>query len=120
MDAVKFLKEVKRMCSSIDCSDCPISPINNSTGLSCWAFSKSSPQTAVSIIEEWSQENPAKTRLQDFLEKYPRSMVNGNGFPLFLPYMVGYCGDTDEMACGYCRRSDSKHPEKCWNMPLEE
>ena len=113
MDAVKFLKEVKRMCSSIDCSDCPISPINNSTGLSCWAFSKSSPQTAVNIIEEWSQENPAKTRLQDFLEKYPKAHLCKNGFPPFRPAALGYCG---ESICSNCKILDVD----CWNMPLEE
>lgn len=122
MDAVKFLKELKRICTTIDCPDgCPL---YRKTSDQCLIeipeyLEGVNLEEVVSAVEKWSAEHPLKTRLQDFLEKYPEAMLRG-GLPLFLPYTVGYCGDTDEVACGYCMHCSRNDPEKCWNLPLEE
>lgn len=115
MDAVKFLREFRRLCSSsVGCEGCALEKIKHQ----CFTAPMLSEEF-VSIVEKWSAEHPRKTRLQDFLEKYPEAMLRG-GLPLFLPYTVGYCGDTDEIACGYCMHCSRNDPEKCWNRPLGE
>lgn len=122
MDAVKFFKEHRRMCDSHEmCETCPfhLPPDYYCLGDVLADSECEITERAVSIVEKWSAEHPVKTRLQDFLEKYPEAMLRG-GLPLFLPYTVGYCGDTDEVACGYCMHCSRNDPEKCWNLPLEE
>ena len=106
MDAVKFLKERKRMCKHLYCAGCQAYQDG------C-AMDKLEPEKAVAIVKKWADENPAKTRLQDFLEKYPKAHLCKNGFPPFRPAALGYCG---ESICSNCKILDVD----CWNMPLEE
>lgn len=114
MDAKTFLTEFNRMCQNYkSCNDCMIAPSNNGTGESCWFYSILHPESAVSAVEQWSSEHPEKTRLQDFLEKYPKAHLCKNGFPPFRPAALGYCG---ESICSNCKILDVD----CWNMPLDE
>lgn len=118
MDAVKFLEELKRMCKS--CSDCRSCPIKDpvvcmfcdaiDTKIDCNDFSKS-----VAIVETWSDEHPVKTRLVDFLEKFPNASLSSEGLPLWLPRPFGYCG---RKTCYDCEQPCDA--EGCWNLPLEE
>ena len=110
MDAVKFLKEIRRMCKSIGCCDCPLNEGQGNCQVSYYAQTIAN---AVNAVEQWSSEHPAKTRLQDFLEKYPKAHLCKNGFPPFRPAALGYCG---ESICSNCKILDVD----CWNMPLEE
>ena len=63
------------------------------------------------------QESPRKTRLMDFLEKYPNVPLNGNGTPNLMPWSLGYCGDT---SCYACKKAEGKTLAWCWNQEVQE
>lgn len=69
---------------------------------------------AASKVAEWekAKEEPQKTILQDFLEKYPKARMDDDGIPFNIcTYNLGY--EDDKCEC------DLKC-EKCWNTPLEQ
>lgn len=58
MDAIKFLKEKKRMCDSyINCDGCGFGKVPK-----CNHTEDDNPKKAVAIVEKWSKEHPIKTR----------------------------------------------------------
>ena len=75
MDAVKFLKEKTRMCSSKDCDKCMLKTKNNGSDLNCISFIEKHPQTAVAVVKKWSAEHPIKTRQSEFLKMFPSADV---------------------------------------------
>ena len=124
MDAVKYFGEKRRMldslgrtegkCGGVRCPDCPFSHKNNGMELYCEALEIVYPERAIEIVEEWSQEHPRKTMLQDFLEKYPNARLEKNGTPKDVcPENLGYC---EEIYC-HTNKGDCL---ACWNRPLEE
>ena len=113
MDAVKYLKEKQRMCEKyIDCLDCPLDEVKSKHHITCIMTEKTHSEEAVEIVEKWSAENPQKTILMDFLEKYPNVQLNDYGCPSFCPSLLGYDRNKsclpDEMRC-----------PACWSRPLE-
>lgn len=77
MDAVEFLVERKRLCSSYKgCVGCPFGAAE------CVVRDMTSEHTCkriVAAVEQWSKEHPRKTRQSVFLEQYPNVMLNTNG-----------------------------------------
>ena len=116
MDAVKFLEEVHRMCLTIDCLDgCPL--YERTTEL-CTLETPDSmrwkeAKQLVSAVEKWSAEHPQKTRLMDFLEKYPKAPLKSDGYPQVLPVVFGYCNRNSCLTCHYINKA-------CWDLPIEE
>ena len=113
MDAVEFLKEYHRMCKSVDCIKCGLYHLNNGTGSNCPEYIEAHPDKAVQIVEQWSKEHPRKTRLQDFLEKYPNAALTsyGHKIPKVCAQDVGYCA-----SCKYL----GNKCHQCWNEPVED
>lgn len=119
MDAVKYFKERTRMmdafgreksrCIGVHCNICPLNRENNGKDISCVEFEGEYPETAVEIVEKWSKENPQKTILQDFLEKYPNAKLS-EGIPKSCCHFLGY-PQPNECEFKKCR--------DCWNRPLE-
>lgn len=121
MDAVKFIKEMGRMCKKhltttvgtfeYECGDCLfLCEIDGS----CYRGDLTEfPEEAVEIVEQWSKEHPAKTYKDDFLEKFPNAKI------------VNYIGG---QAPDFCRNliysrgncEISKGCFDCWNEPMEE
>lgn len=122
MDAVKFLKELKRMCQNISCSDCSVQDLcSRSLSAPQW-WEDDETKEAVETVEKWSAEHPKKTRLQDFLEKYPDAPLyeyDEGEFPMTCPSVLGYCGNKSSFPCGDCPY-DTEPETFCWNLPLEE
>ena len=114
MDAVRYIVEYDRMCRSFsDCRDCPIrarAPFPSS----CQQFRVNNPEETVAIVEAWAKEHPQRTRLQDFLEKFPNASLGSSGTPRFLPRPFGYCGRETCQGCDHWGSSD------CWTLPVEE
>lgn len=114
MDAIKYLKEQERMCEThqVNCDECPFIESYDGEDVKCDEFPFTHPRRAVELVEKWSAENPPKTILQGFLEKYPNVQLNGYGCPSFCPSLLGYDRNKsclpDEMRC-----------PACWNRPLE-
>ena len=61
MDAVKFLKEYKRLCD--ECSACVGCPLKNYGDCI-----DAEPKELVKAVEEWSEEHPIKTNGMKFLD----------------------------------------------------
>ena len=114
MEFVKAIEIDKRMVKAnnlgicgIECEDCLVSRENNRYQLDCGAFKYLHPEEYEKILEKWDKEHPRKTRLQDFLEKYPKAPMHGNS-PTACACDLGYSG----VCIDDC--------EECWNTPIEE
>lgn len=57
MDAVKFLREFKRMCSHYNCKDCPVKERPLCIG-GFEDLSQEEQERIVRVVEDWSRENP--------------------------------------------------------------
>lgn len=78
MDAVMFVKEWKRMCtSSKTCLSCSIGKIAGVSTV-CSNMVKKEPEKYVAIVEKWSDENPVKTRQSEFLKMFPNADVQND------------------------------------------
>lgn len=115
MDAVEFLKEWKRMCESTLYGDCPVNKYCRCCVDSEISILESESEKIVNIIEQWSKEHPRKTRLQDFLEKYPNAKLSADGAPFACVGDLGYCVRDFSANC----LSDYDCVE-CWNQPFED
>ena len=113
MDAVKFLAERLRLCRSmkVSCEGCPI---HGYCGVPVAETNLESIAREAEIVEKWAAEHPRKTRLQDFLEKFPGAKVSADDLPPFMPYWFGYCGKP----CYSCERQPTA--KDCWDLPVEE
>lgn len=111
---VNYLRELKRMCDIYFCDNCPLSSENNGKDCYCGDFSKTNPETAIEIVQKWSDENPVKTRLDDLLEKYPKYKFYGSDqCPSAHPAIFGYCN-----TCTECinNKQTLRH---CWHEPVD-
>lgn len=108
MDALKFMKERRRMCDYYSrCFECPRADEPN---CNIEEMSDEELENFVNTVEQWSKEHPLRTRLQDFLEKYPNAPVDGNGTPQACCEHLGYCTkscDPLELTC-----------KDCWDIPI--
>lgn len=99
MDAVEFLKENDRMMQQDE-----------------EAFYKANELSEysqyVAAVEQWSKEHPLKTRLQDFLEKYPKAIIGSDKTPVSICCArLGYC-ESCRYVGGGCYQ--------CWDEPVED
>lgn len=112
MDAVKFFKERRRMCLSYDkCKGCPCEERNP---VSCNP-STLEIETLVKVVEQWSQEHPQKTMIQDFFEKFPNAPRTVDGLPFPCPFECGYSKNNK---CPFGKNAPSDDCSKCWFRPL--
>ena len=99
MDAVKFLQEKKRM------------QLEDQRFYIEFLKSDFTYEERVKAVENWSKEHPIKTRLQDFLEKYPDAEIDHDENR---PFSI--CA----ARLGYLRVDDCQNDcAKCWNEPLQ-
>ena len=111
MDAVKFLEERERMCLIYKaCDGCPLQ------GNALCPDEGKNAEAIVKTVEKWSAEHPQKTRLQDFLEKYPNAVLTSGErkVPAVSPAVLGYC----KRSCCDCPQGN-KGLSACWGLPLE-
>ena len=114
MDALKFMKEYRRMCNYYPrCLECPRADEPN---CNIEEISDEELENFVNAVEQWSKEHPLRTRLQDFLEKYPDAELLPDGQPVICCARLGY-----REYCGKVfGRDDFSQCQDCWNMPVEE
>ena len=110
MDAVKFLKERKRLCQMYGaCGGCPADRIKDGCIFS--VTNGATPEEQSDFMEAWSDAHPRKTRQDVFLEQYPEAEIDLNGIlavcpaPIFRPHrnMGGGCSDINKK-CVDCLR----------------
>lgn len=108
MDAVKYLKELDRMCTkSHTCDDCPI---YKATKRNCGMAYSNAEMLAghVGIVEQWAKEHPPRTRQDDFLGKHPNAKIE-HGVLYVCPKWIegGNCADFHKgipEACPGCKK----------------
>ena len=98
MDAKEFLKVYNRMCTTLKtqhkCNkeDCPIGRIStwdpNKIRPSCYDIVCKCYSEAVDIVEEWSKENPAKTRQLELLKIFPKAETDEEGVVMLCPAKI--------------------------------
>ena len=110
MDAVKYLKEVYRMCDSMEeCRNCPLNGCNLTFPCKGTKVSAEYKDTekCVTVVEKWSAEHPAKTRQSEFLKVFLFAPTDENGVPIMMPCHVDYraskrCNSYTD--CGACKK----------------
>lgn len=108
-----YMHEKKRMTKAyesevcgIKCENCPLGKGNNGKDISCLRLELNHYNYAIQIVQEWSNDNPPKTFLSEFLRNYPNAVVDGDGVPRGIcPYEMGLTKEHDCMQT--C--------EQCWN-----
>lgn len=118
MDAKTFFEEAHRMCKAHKiCTKCPLScNVVCLFGGTPDNWTPEEIEEAAPIIEKWSHDHPRKTRLQDFLEKYPHAPMDEDRLPFLAPRSVGYCGNTP---CFDCKKAKGKTTAWCWEQEVE-
>lgn len=115
MDAVKFLKERKRMCQSFRGTFCDGCLIHKERGkLLCFEFFEKHPEQSVAIVEKWSEEHPQETRLSQFLKCYPNAPLDMYGIPCACVKDLGI------VEYEYLCSDEGTDCPDCWNTPIEE
>jgi hypothetical protein len=115
MDAVKFLKEKKRMCISSGDDSCHGCPIYAECGiLTCAQFQDTLPNQTVKIVEKWAKEHPRETRLSQFLKYYPNAPLDMYGIP------HACVKDFGIVEYEYLCSDDCTDCPDCWNTPIKE
>lgn len=116
MDAVKYLKIKKRMttgCTS-NCSQCALYADNNPYGEDCTVFEIQYPEEAVAAVEKWAEEHPTKTRMDEFIEKYPKATVFKNDEYIDMcPASIDATRTCPNWECKRCKL-------EYWNEEVEE
>lgn len=97
----------------LDCSDCPLSSLNNDATdrMTCSEFEILCPEQAIKVVQRWSDEHPPKTYLTELLKNYPNISLEDNVTPNFCPYRLGLMSIDD------CRKDHNC--VECWNQPIE-
>ena len=112
MDALTFLREWKRMCDTFE--NCCMCPVGDCSGCLGNATTKARIYL-LETIEKWAAENPQKTILQDFLDKYPDAPMDEHGMPLEVcPVDLGISD------AKLCEESSLDACVKCWCRSLDE
>lgn len=112
---VNFLREWARMCESYTmCSaGCAMRELRLQHGhADCENTVQCHPKTVIEIVQEWSDEHPVKTRLDDLLEKYPKAWMEANS-SVVAPWKLGYCRN-----CSKCSLNGRLLPD-CWGEPVD-
>lgn len=102
------------MCE-LDCSDCPLSSLNNDATdkMTCGEFEALCPEQAIEAVQRWSDEHPPKTFLTEFLKNYPNAPLGDDGTPeIICPHHLGLKDIEDCEIDPNCI--------ECWNQPIEE
>lgn len=97
---------------------------NRNAGCIAISIEEADAERAVRIVQTWSDRNPPKTFLTEFLKHYPNAKINSDGFPsdivpcnLGLIERKGICKNR----CLYYYDYDNVRPcYNCWNTPIEE
>ena len=109
MDALEFLKERKRMCTS--CKGCDDCPLEETQCVLSYDTDDEDYERIIATVEQWSKANPRKTRQSVFLEQWPGARMRTEGVLSICPAIIspahrgddGGCSDISK-GCAVCCR----------------
>ena len=98
----------------IACINCPLSRYNNGKNMSCTTLELEQPETAVKIVQKWSNTYlKKKTYLSEFMNNYPDAELGEDGVPKRIcPHELGL---NDIESCV----PDEYHCTECWNQIID-
>lgn len=88
-EKARMSKTTKSEICKVECAKCPLSSDNNGVGECCTDFEMLYPQAAISIVQRWSNANPQRTYLTEFLKHYPNTPLGSDGAPSICPHCLG-------------------------------
>lgn len=97
MDALEFLKERKRMCTS--CKNCDGCPLAGTHCVLSYATDDEDYERIIATVEKWSKEHPLRTRQSVFLEQYPEACLDTDGVLRICPKSVSDAYRDDDSRC---------------------
>ena len=107
MDAVKFIKESKRLCKAQESCEKYAVKIGGCCLTNIFTEFYSAEKT-VAIVEQWSKYHPVKTRQSEFLKMFPNAKVDYGGIldinPCRLESSVRKSMECNIKNCRKCRR----------------
>lgn len=113
MDAVEFVKERNRMCSTYMPKRCEGCPADNygKEGRSCIMIDEIDAERLVSIVEKWAATHPRKTRQSVFLGNYPCARIDSQS--------VLYACPADVYGNNVCPKKKDDNPIICYDCRRE-
>lgn len=111
-EKARMSKTTKSGICKVECAKCPLSSDNNGVGECCTDFEMLYPQAAISIVQRWSNANPQRTYLTEFLKHYPNTPLGSGGTPNICPHALGLHNIEG------CKKNYTCI--ECWNQPLPE
>lgn len=111
-EKARMTKSVVNGVCHIRCTDCPLSRFNNNEKIVCSELELFHSETAVQIVQRWSDEHPQRTYLSEFLKNYPNAPLENDGAPEICLSSLGltnYNGCKNGITC-----------LECWNEPIED
>ena len=116
---IDFFAEAKRLCDSR--TSCEAGADNKAQCL-MYSFCRQSlmmraedATRVIEIMQKWSDEQPKKTYLQDFFEKFPKTQSDSNGTPSVCRKTIYGEAPTKVERC-----DGMEACKNCWNEPMEE
>lgn len=111
MDAVKYLREITRMCTKYEtCEGCPIADHNL-----CKTMEVQEPERIVAIVEKWAKEHPVETRQSRLLKEFPNVIRTAERVIEICPkYVDRGAKCAEQCRCDECKReywSEEIHDE---------
>lgn len=114
MDAVEYVKELRRICKSHPA--CNVCPLNSKF---CYIANMcEDAEKAVKIVEQWAKEHPVNTRQSEFLKRFPKADLTR-----LLPCVI----EKDKRAMRCAKYSCFSNPNYCgmcrddyWNEEVDE
>lgn len=117
MDAIEFLKERKRMCTSRKgCDGCPLE------GTHCvlsYATDDEDYERIIATVEQWSKEHPRKTRQTEILKMFPEAHVSANGSLYLCPASVSAAYRDENGNCKVRRLKCADCRKEFWGQEVE-
>ncbi|MCK9477979.1 MAG: hypothetical protein M0R40_00570 [Firmicutes bacterium] len=119
MKAIDYLKIKNRMTKNceIACDCCPLSDLNNGEDEWCDTLENYNPEKAIAIVKKWGEENPVKTYMMDFMEKFTKAEklydYHGKERPAFCRDAVYARGKR------HCEGKPS-NCYRCWNEEMRD
>lgn len=88
MDALKFIEASRRMCKSFGntCNGCLANVDDDRCKFSIFGGDEAAEQ--IKLLEEWSAAHPRKTRQSVFLEQWPETEIDEQGYLQLCPRRI--------------------------------
>lgn len=118
MDALEFLKERKRMCTS--CKGCYGCPLKGTHCVLSYVTPDKDYKRIIATVEQWSNEHPRKTRQSVFLKQYPEAVIDANGVVGMCPMLISAAHRDSDGECNYPEKMCRDCRREFWMQEVEE